>query len=155
MHLRPLLAIGKAELTAALRAAGIAWREDASNAAPDHFRNRIRQAVIPAWQKAAGRDALAGAALARERLEEDDVALETWVDRATLLGRPAVLDVQACQQLPRAVVRRALHRWLLAARAQTDLSRQGFELLLAAVERGGTIRVSASVRASPSCAADG
>jgi tRNA(Ile)-lysidine synthase len=141
-HLRPLLTLGKAELTTALRGAGGTWREDASNARPDHFRNRIRQTVVPAWQKAAGRDALAGAALARERLEEDDAALEAWVDRAGLLSRAKVLDVRACEGLPRAVVRRALHRWLLAVRPQTDLSRQGFELLLAAVERGTATRFS-------------
>lgn len=142
VHLRPLLTLGKAKLTAALRGAGLKWREDASNARPDHFRNRIRQAVVPAWQKAAGRDALAGAALSRERLEEDDVALEAWVDRANLFKRAKVLDVQACHGLPRAVIRRALHRWLLAVRPQTDLSRQGFELLLAAVERGTPTRFS-------------
>ncbi len=141
-HLRPLLTIGKIGLAAVLRTAGVRWREDASNASPDHFRNRVRRTVIPQWQKAAGRDALAGAALARERLEEDDVALETWVDRAKLFKRPVVLDVQACQQVPRAVVRRALHRWLLAVRPRSDLSRQGFELLLAAVERGTNTRFS-------------
>jgi len=141
-HLRPLLSLNKAELTTALRDAGSKWREDASNARPVHFRNRIRQAVVPAWQKAAGRDALAGAALARERLEEDDAALEAWADRAGLFSGPKVLDVQACHGLPRAVLRRALHRWLLAVRPQTDLSRQGFELLLAAVERGTATRFS-------------
>jgi tRNA(Ile)-lysidine synthase len=142
VHLRPLLSLAKSELAAVLRHAGIAWREDASNAQPDHFRNRVRLQVIPAWQKAAGRDAVAGAALARERLEEDDAALETWVDQAGLLKRPGVLDVVTCQELPRAVVRRALHRWLLAAGPQTDLSRPGFEVLLAAVEKGTATRFS-------------
>jgi tRNA(Ile)-lysidine synthase len=142
LHLRPLLSLGKAELMTALKKSGARWREDASNALADHFRNRIRHTVIPQWQKAAGRDALAGAALARERLEEDDVALEAWVKRADLFPRPRILDVKACQQLPRALVRRALHRWLLAVRPQTDLSRQGFELLLAAVERGSDTRFS-------------
>lgn len=142
IHLRPLLTLGKAELTTALRGAGIKWREDASNARPDYFRNRIRQSVVPAWQKAAGRDALAGAALSRERLEEDDTALEAWVDRSDLFKGAKVLDVLVCQTLPRAVIRRALHRWLLAVRPSSDLSRQGFELLLAAVERGTPTRFS-------------
>jgi tRNA(Ile)-lysidine synthase len=35
-----------------------------------------------------------------------------------------------------------LHRWLLAVRPSTDLSRQGFEQLLAAVERGKDTRFS-------------
>lgn len=142
VHLRPLLTLGKVELTTALRSVGIAWREDASNARPDHFRNRIRQAVMPVWRKAAGRDVLAGAALSRERLEEDEAALEAWVDRSSLFKRAKVLDVPACQTLPRAVIRRALHRWLLAVRPSTDLSRQGFERLLAVVERGTPTRFS-------------
>jgi tRNA(Ile)-lysidine synthase len=39
-------------------------------------------------------------------------------------------------------VRRALHRWLLAVRPETDLSRQGFNQLLAAVQRGQDTRFS-------------
>ena len=142
LYLRPLLTLSKAAIVTALKAAGAGWREDESNGRGDYFRNRVRRDVIPAWQEAAGRDAVAGAALARERLEEDDAALEAWVDRAKLGKRAKVLDVQACQGLPRAVIRRALHRWLLAVRPQTDLSRQGFDLLLAAVERGTPTRFS-------------
>jgi tRNA(Ile)-lysidine synthase len=142
LYLRPLLTVKKAEIIAALREAGATWCEDETNAAGDFFRNRIRRAVIPAWQEASGRDAVGGAALARERLDEDDVALEAWVDQAGLNKRAKVLDVRRCAGLPRAVIRRALHRWLLAVRPETDLSRQGFELLLAAVERGEATRFS-------------
>ena len=141
LHLRPLLTLKKTEIVAALKKAGAAWREDASNASGDHFRNRVRHTVIPAWQKAAGRDAQAGAALTRGLIEEDDAALERWADQLGLLKR-GVLDVSACKGVPRAVVRRVLHRWLLAVRPETDLSRQGFALLLAAVERSKDTRFS-------------
>jgi tRNA(Ile)-lysidine synthase len=40
-----------------------------------------------------------------------------------------------------------LHRWLLAVRTDTDLSRQGFEQLLAAIERGHDTKFSLGVRA--------
>lgn len=142
MHLRPLLTLKKAGLVAALKHAGAEWREDSSNARGDYFRNRVRRAVLPAWVGAAGRDALAGAALARERLEEDDQALELWLEARAPLGRDRQLDLRKLAGLPRAVTRRALHRWLLAQRHPTDLSRQGFELLLAAVERGQPTRFS-------------
>lgn len=142
VHLRPLLALKKTELLVALRQAGLEWREDSSNARGDHFRNRIRHTVLPAWAKAAERDALAGAALARERLEEDDHALEAWLKLLAPLGRDRQLDVRKLAGLPRAVTRRALHRWLLAQRGPTDLARQGFEVLLAAVERGQPTRFS-------------
>lgn len=142
VHLRPLLTLKKAELGQALRGAGAKWREDASNGRGDHFRNRIRRDVLPAWAKAAGRDALAGAALARERLEEDDRAMEEWVDETAALDRAGRLDLVALAGKPRALIRRALHRWLLAQDQPHDLSRQGFELLLAAVEAGRPTRFS-------------
>jgi tRNA(Ile)-lysidine synthase len=146
VHLRPLLTLKKSELVAALRKAGAAWREDSSNARDDYFRNRVRRTVLPAWARAAGRDALAGAALARERLEEDDQALELWLEALAPLGRDRQLDLRALAGMPRAVTRRALHRWLLAQRQPTDLSRQGFEILLAAVERGQSTRFSLGPR---------
>lgn len=141
VHLRPLLTVKKAELMKALRAAGAGWREDATNAGDDFFRNRVRRAVLPAWTKAAGRDALAGAALARERLDEDNAALEAWLDRLAPVRRRQ-LDLGRLAGLPRAVWRRALHRWLLAVRPDTDLSRQGFEQLLIMTERGRASRFS-------------
>lgn len=141
VHLRPLLTLKKAEIAAALRASGARWCEDATNAGDTYLRGRVRRSVLPAWTKAAGRDALAGAALSRERLEEDDVALEAWLGTlAPLRGR--VLDLARLTGKPRALWRRALHRWLLAVRADTDLSRQGFDQLLAALERGRDTRFS-------------
>jgi len=140
-HLRPLLTLKKADLVAALRAAGASWREDVSNSEPTHFRNRIRQSVLPAWQEAAGRDAMAGAAWSRELLEEDDTALEAWVDRLAVVGR-GELKVEKLAGLPRGVSRRALHRWLISVRPDTDLSRQGFAQLLAKVEAGSDTRFS-------------
>ena len=146
LHLRPLLTLKKAVIVAALRQAGAVWREDASNAGADHFRNRIRTRVLPAWARAAGRDAVAGAALSRERLEEDDHALDAWVEALAPLGRDRRLDLSVLAGRPRAITRRALHRWLLAQRQPTDLSRQGFEMLLAAVERGRPTRFSLGPR---------
>jgi tRNA(Ile)-lysidine synthase len=43
---------------------------------------------------------------------------------------------------PRALARRALHRWLLAQADTGDLSRQGFNALLLAVEQGSFTRFS-------------
>ncbi len=144
VHLRPLLTLKKAELVAALRAASAVWREDASNAGENYFRNRVRRTVLPALAKAAGRDALAGMALSRERLEEDDAALEAWLAelKPCVRGR---LELRRLQGKPRALWRRALHRWLLMQPLQSDLSRQGFAVLLAAVECGRPTRFSLGV----------
>jgi len=144
VHVRPLLTLKKHELITALTAAGATWREDASNETEDYFRNRIRHEGLPAWAASAtDRDALAGAALSRELLEEDDNALEAWLaELAPLSADGARLDVRALQGKPRALVRRALHRWLLAQADTGDLSRQGFATLLAAVEKGSFTRFS-------------
>jgi len=144
VHVRPLLTINKAELTTALTAVGAIWREDASNETEDYTRNRIRHEVLPNWcAAAAGRDALAGAALSRELLDEDDAALEAWVDALAPLSPDGLcLNVKTLHGKPRAVVRRALHRWLVRQRDTGDLSRQGFGALLAAVEKGAFTRFS-------------
>ncbi len=141
-NVRPLLTLKKREIAAFLRAAGAPWREDASNAKDTHFRNRLRRDVIPRWVRAAERDALGGAALSRELLEEDDQALEAWVDALGPLGGDGSLAVSRLSGRPRAVVRRSLYRWLLAQKAPGELSRQGFDSLLRSVERGTPVRHS-------------
>lgn len=140
-HWRPLLTVSKKEIIAVLREAHVAWREDATNSGDDFFRNRVRGAVLPAWAKASGRDAVAGAALSRERLEEDDVALELWLDRLDAI-KEGELNLERLAGAPRAIWRRALHRWLHAVRPDTDLSRQGFAQLLFAIETGRNTRFS-------------
>jgi tRNA(Ile)-lysidine synthase len=147
VRLRPLLNWQKSQLTGALRAAGATWREDATNAAPNFFRNRIRHSVLPAWRAAAsGRDALAGAALTRELLADDDAALDAWLDELGPLTKGGDLDLGRLAGKPRALARRALHRWLGAQRGAGDLSRQGFESLLAAIQRGLPARHSLGVQ---------
>jgi tRNA(Ile)-lysidine synthase len=142
LHIRPLLNLRKAEITAALRAGRVPWREDASNAQDGHFRNRVRHRVIPAWIRAAERDAVAGAAGSRELLEEDDSALEAWVRDLGAVRSDGSFDLSAVAGKPRAVVRRALHQWLLLQRV-ADLSRPAFEALLGAVMGGTPTRQSA------------
>ncbi|HEY4247781.1 MAG TPA: tRNA lysidine(34) synthetase TilS [Lacunisphaera sp.] len=144
-HLRPLLTLKKSELVAALRKAGAEWREDSTNETGLYFRNRVRNKVLPEWAKAAGRDAAAGAARSRGLLEEDDEALKSWAQKLVGTGggrRDRILDVRTLTGVPRAVTRRVLHQWLLAVAPATDLSRQGFELLLTAVERGEPTKFS-------------
>lgn len=142
VHLRPLLRLDKTALAEALRAAGGTWREDASNVSVAHLRNRVRAKLVPAWRVAAaepGRDALAGLALSRELLEEDDAALESWAERVTRIDpRNGALALAPLRDLPRAVLRRVVHRWLAGTPARTDLNRVGFNALLDLVVSGRT-----------------
>jgi tRNA(Ile)-lysidine synthase len=142
VHLRPLLTLKKSEITEALRVSGIPWREDESNAGRAYFRNRVRAAVLPIWAEAAQRDALAGAAQTRELLEEDDAALVAWLEEVAPLAADGSLALDRLTGKPRGLVRRALHRWLQTQPEAGALARQGFDSLLAAVERGAPTRHS-------------
>jgi tRNA(Ile)-lysidine synthase len=131
VHLRPLLTLKKEEIAKNLKALSIPWREDASNHTSKYLRNRIRTDVIPSWQLATGgRDTLSGAALSRELLEEDDAALDDWVRRLNPITPTGRLNLGRLAGVPKAVARRALHRWLIESAPNTSLSRQAFESLL-------------------------
>lgn len=144
-HVRPLLGLQKHEISTALRAAGVPWREDATNQTGAYFRNRVRADVIPAWQKAAQRDAISGAGRSRELLAEDDVALDAWLDQIDPMAKNGDLLLRRLAARPRALVRRALHRWLLGISPGSELSRQAFDTLLQAVECGKPTRHSLGV----------
>ncbi len=142
VRLRPLLSLSREDLTAALQAAGGCWREDSSNTSKRHFRNRVRNDVIPAWMNAAERDAKAGAARSRRLLAEDDEALEAWVEEIAPFDETGCLRIKRLQHKPTAIWRRALHAWLLQQPDIGDLSRAGFEDLLGRVRQGAPTRFS-------------
>lgn len=142
LHLRPLLPLQKAAIVTALRAAGAEWREDESNAGDRYLRNRIRRSVLPHWIAAAQRDALAGAARSRQLLEEDDLALEAWLDSLHVPGPRGTLRLDRLAGKPRALWRRALHRWLAQEPRAGEISRVAFEALLSAIEGGRRTRHS-------------
>ena len=142
VHLRPLLTLPKSEVLAALGQSGAVWREDATNAGGYYLRNRIRRDVLPAWRRAAERDALAGAARTRELLEEDDAAIEAWLQEVQPMAADGSLNLRRLAGKPRALVRRALHRGLRGQSRTVDLSRQAFDALLRDVMSGRTTRQS-------------
>lgn len=142
VHLRPLLTLKKAEIIAALSEAGAAWREDASNAGDAYFRNRVRHEVVAPWQAAAQRDALAGAALARELLEEDAAALDQWLAESKVFTSTGALRLGVLKKRPKAIARRALRQWLARQTGAEGLSRQAVDTLLEDVRRGAPMRRS-------------
>lgn len=143
VRVRPLIAIGRDDLRAQLEAAGGTWREDESNRAGAYFRNRIRAGVVPVWRRAVtDRDALIGACLSRELLEEDDEALHAWLSEIKPLTRGGGLDLTALEGKPRALWRRAIHAWILSSGYKGDLSKRGFDWLLAAAMSGQPTRQS-------------
>jgi len=132
--LRPLLTLSKSEIVTALKAADVPWRNDSSNESAKYFRNRMRGEVIPAWRAAAENDALDGAALTRELLEEEDAALNSWLRQLMPETEYTsdILDVRRLTGFPRALLRRALRQW----RPLAPLARSAFSELLTLCERG-------------------
>jgi tRNA(Ile)-lysidine synthase len=111
--IRPLLGVSRAETAAHCEARGLAWREDASNAAPEFARNRLRAELLPALRDlhpAAEANVLRTLAL----LRDEAAVLDAVVDQALAeAGDPPAL--QALRELPPALRRLALQR--LADRA--------------------------------------
>lgn len=79
---RPLLALPRAQLEAEVRAAGLAWVDDPSNADQQRSRNRIRAQLLPALEAAfpAFRDTFARSARHAAQAQRllDEVADQDW-----------------------------------------------------------------------------
>jgi tRNA(Ile)-lysidine synthase len=106
-RIRPLLELGRDEVRAALAQAGIAWRDDGSNADRAHARNRVRLDLLPAF-RSLHCSAEANLLRTAELLAEDDAALDA-IAAGLLAGAAALTTAEVAVAAP-AVVRRALRR---------------------------------------------
>lgn len=134
---RPMLDTSRAEVEAYLCAKGITWREDATNAADDFARNRLRHSVVPALR--AENPAL-GAAIGRmtELLRRDEEYLAGLA--AAFVAEHAAdgsVSASALCALPWPVASRAVRRM-----AGVELSAEHTAAILRAAEQGGTADVS-------------
>ena len=97
--LRPMLENGRAEIREALKAAGIPWREDSTNANEGYLRNSVRGKLIPLMEQmspgAAGRIAAAAGILTAENGELQRQADEFLARHS----RGEWLDADALKQL--------------------------------------------------------
>jgi tRNA(Ile)-lysidine synthase len=141
-HLRPLLAVPRATLHAAARAAGIAWVEDESNADTAYRRNALRHAVLPALRE---RFPAAAATLARAAAHQAEAAdLLDELARLDAVGSVAGerLDCAALAALPRARARNLLRHFL----AGRGVRMPGVRRLDEALRQVCEARVDARVR---------
>ena len=117
--LRPLLGFTKEELRCLARAWKLEWREDASNASPEYFRNRVRHRLLPYLKKLGGRDmspliARTARVLADENAYWDSILPESW---------PEKLPLKLLRGKAVAWQRRAVRAWL----AGCGVTDAGFE----------------------------
>jgi tRNA(Ile)-lysidine synthase len=141
-RVRPLLRHRRSTLRAALAAAGVPWREDATNALPGAPRNRLRLAALPALGEALGAGWHEGLGRASDNLAEAADALRAWL--AELGGLPdadGVSRLAALRGRPRALVRLACAEAAWAAGVD-ELGGPAFEQLVDAVHAGRRTRLS-------------
>jgi tRNA(Ile)-lysidine synthase len=108
---RPLLGVWRAEIDAYVAKHGLAFREDASNTDPRHTRNRLRHELLPAIERALGRDVRTTIWRTAEILRAEDELLAAMIAEQDLSPE---LSVPALIALPLAIQRRLLHAWLKA-----------------------------------------
>jgi tRNA(Ile)-lysidine synthase len=128
---RPLLAVTREEVRAYLRARGLEWREDPSNADRRFARARVRHDVLEALRELSPAVERTIAETARQLRDEAEV-LDAAVDEALeeLGGGPAVSLSSVREHPP------ALQRLVLRALAGRVLSRREMEELLGVGDRG-------------------
>ena len=141
-RLRPLIRLRRETLRAALAAAGVPWREDATNAAPGAPRNRLRLAALPALEQALGAGWHEGLARASDNLADAADALRAWL--AELGGLPdaeGVSRLGALRGRPRALVRLACAEAAWSA-GVGEVGGPSFEQLVDAVTAGRRTQLS-------------
>lgn len=113
-HMRPLLLLSADAIRQAMGEAGLAWREDESNANLEIARNAVRHQVVPVLSKSMNRDILAGAIRSQALLEEDAAALRALAKEyfSEAFASARSLAREALRRHPVALVRRALTEWL-------------------------------------------
>ncbi|HEX2694990.1 MAG TPA: tRNA lysidine(34) synthetase TilS, partial [Acidobacteriota bacterium] len=114
--IRPLLEIERAETEAYLRRRGIPFRTDETNLDRRILRNRIRLETLPAFARvdpAVVRHLGRLSALARDEEELlGKVTATAWQELARREGEVFSLDAPALGELPRALARRVVRRFL-------------------------------------------
>jgi tRNA(Ile)-lysidine synthase len=111
---RPFLGISRAVTVAACARLGLTPWADPHNVDPRFTRVRLRTEVLPLLEDVLNGGVAAALARTAAQLREDTEALDAWAARI-LTELPEELPVDALVDLPSAIRRRVLRRWLLAA----------------------------------------
>jgi len=161
---RPLMALSRADVIAYLKAKGISWREDATNADERFLRNRIRRRLVPLLDEAfpswkAGVTAMAQTqALAAEFIADEARRLIVWdagsriptpylsTDEKNFFLQPLIVREEAVFQAidlllrkaknPRSIKRAVVRRFCLSAVIEDGVKAADFGTVTARREGG-------------------
>lgn len=150
-YVRPLLSLTRAEIIAYLAAQEVPYRLDPSNAAPDFFRNRIRNELIPYLERVYAPNLRALLVRTGNLLREEDEYLEGLAGTLRQdLATPAeqggwVIPAAALSAAPSALARRVVRQlWTDLAEPEGEaarpsrLSYERVEAVLALAREGRT-----------------
>jgi len=118
---RPLLGIWRDEIDLYIRRHRLKFREDASNKDLASLRNRIRHRIIPYLEKTVGRNIRQSILRAALIASEEEIWMEAQLSRSS----NKTLQVAELRNLPVALQRRAILKWLRAHR----VGNVGFEVV--------------------------
>ena len=139
---RPLIAAGiaKPALLASLRAAGIPWREDATNLLPIAARNRIRAWLAEGGETALGEGYAEGFARSARIIGEAQAALAAWArELGCIVSAAGTMPVGALKGRPEALAQECL-REFLHRQGMVEPSLKSLRPLTSAIVAGGELR---------------
>jgi tRNA(Ile)-lysidine synthase len=120
---RPLLGVWRSEIDHFVKEHRLKFREDATNENLNARRNRVRHGIIPWLEKQCGRNIRATIWRAAAVLGEEEDFLEKLTPVS--LASSDKLNVARLRQLPSALQRRVIRKWL----AQREVPESGFEVV--------------------------
>jgi tRNA(Ile)-lysidine synthase len=125
---RPLLGVGRSEITRFARAEGLEWNEDATNLDTNYARNRLRRDWLPGLTEQFNPQLLRAIGHLAETLRTDGEWIRDVVDQELAglsLREPDGLriDPTPWPTLPEGLARRLVHRMLAVSGAGRDISR--------------------------------
>ena len=133
---RPLLSVWRSEIDDYIKAHGLRFREDASNKTIEPLRNRMRHRIIPMLEKEFGREIRKTVRRAAAIASEEDALLNEMLPTSA-----ARLAVKQLRDLPIALQRRAISRWLREQQVR-DVSFDMVETVRSLLTVGGPAKVN-------------
>ncbi len=117
--IRPLIEVERDQTVAFCRALGLRPRRDPMNEDPSFMRVAVRRRLIPALERAVGRNIRSTLVRTAALLREDaallhDLATRAALDVVTKDGQDTLLEVEALKQLPRPLATRVIRGELVA-----------------------------------------
>jgi tRNA(Ile)-lysidine synthase len=145
---RPLLGVRRAVTAAACAELGLTPWHDPHNTDPRFTRSRLRHEALPLLEDILGGGVAEALARTATALQDDADVLDDLAARAFADGRAgAVLPVAALAELPTAVRRRVIRRWLLDGGALRLTAKQiaGVDALVTAWRGQGGVAVGSAL----------